>query len=133
AWLAVATDDGGETAIALAADGGVWRYDGSFTKVASVAGARAVALSHDGGVAAVVGDGGAMLRSDDGGLGWANVASGTAASLRAVNASADGEIVAVGDGGAIVRTGAALAQVGGEALDAIRIDEDGNGYAASAA
>jgi photosystem II stability/assembly factor-like uncharacterized protein len=112
-WLSVAGDhDGG--AVALTASGVVWRYPttGAGSAVAELAGARALASSHDGYHLAVVGAGGSILRSDDAGASWRTVAIGRDAELRAAWVTEAGDVLAVGDG-VIVRA---------SALDAIAID-----------
>src|SRR5262249_31841042 len=48
AFVSVAIDDAGTVALAVAADGGLWRWDGAaIAEITAMPGARAVALSHD--------------------------------------------------------------------------------------
>jgi photosystem II stability/assembly factor-like uncharacterized protein len=134
-WRSVATDHDGVVALALADDGSVWRWDettSALTLMTTLIGGRALALSHDGTVAAVVGDDGGVQRSDDGGLTWQRVETGTAAGLHAAWVTGDAEIIAVGDAGTVVRAGATIdvASPGVATLRAVHIDASGAGLAA---
>src|SRR6185295_13922034 len=90
------------------ATGDIYRYDGasvSLVAAAPAAGLNAIAWSMDGLIAVAVGEGGAMLVSNDGGQRWRDRPSGTTRTLRDVwLIGADGKSVyAVGDGGVLVR------------------------------
>jgi photosystem II stability/assembly factor-like uncharacterized protein len=135
-WLSVAAGAHGTTALALDASGGVWRYDSvlaSLTQVATVPSAHAVAFSHDGFHAAIIGAGHTLSRSDDGGLSWQAVERGAELDLKDAWITADGQIVAVGAAGTVARIdGAGLAHVStpaGGTLRAIHIDAQGRGLA----
>jgi photosystem II stability/assembly factor-like uncharacterized protein len=108
-WNAVTAGHGG-AALALAASGGVWRHDttqDTFTSVATLAGARVVAMSHDGAHAAVAGAGRSLLRSDDGGLTWRSIDLGRTVDLHDAWVTGAGETIAVGADGILVRVSAA--------------------------
>jgi photosystem II stability/assembly factor-like uncharacterized protein len=100
AWRAVTTTAQGDVALALDDTGTAWRWDGVLAPVDAAG--TAISLSRDGDFAALVGAGGALAVSDDGGATWRDVDSGTAADLHAVSAGA-GTAVAAGAAGTIVR------------------------------
>jgi photosystem II stability/assembly factor-like uncharacterized protein len=133
-WRSIATAEHGERALAVAADGRVVRVDGAQLFDATlVPGARAIGLSHDGSTAAVVGDGGALVVSQDGGITWAVVATGVSADLHAVWPTDDGAVIAVGDGGTVVRAigdDVEVSTPGLGALRAVHINGAGEGLAA---
>ncbi len=136
AWRAIASDPTGNAAVAVAADGTVWRWDldvGVLAQVTSVAGARAIALSHHGDHAVVVGDDGAMARSADGGRSWQPVDTGTGADLYGAWATSTGTVLAVGAEGTVVRAGATdveVSRLGDATLRAIHLDGAGVGLVA---
>ena len=135
-WNAVTTGHGGG-ALALAVSGGVWRHDavlGSFTSVASLAGARVVALSHDGFHAVVAGAGRSLLRSDDGGVTWRSLDLGRDVDLHDAWVTSAGETIAVGADGIMVRVSAsdsvATSTIATGTLRTIHINGRGIGLAA---
>jgi photosystem II stability/assembly factor-like uncharacterized protein len=136
AWSSIATHGDGGTALALAADGAVWRWvDGAagLAPATTLTGARAIALSHDGRFAAVAGDRGGLLVSDDGGLTWAPHPTGTAVDLHAVWVTSAGHVLAVGDAGTIVRLdddGLSVETPGSGTLRAVHLNGAGVGLAA---
>jgi photosystem II stability/assembly factor-like uncharacterized protein len=108
AWTSVAPRHDGVGALLTTAGGDIYRYDGkalTLAAAAPAAGLNAIALSMDGLIAVAVGEGGAMLVSNDGGLRWRDRPSGTTRTLRDVwLIGGDGKSVyAVGDGGVLVR------------------------------
>jgi photosystem II stability/assembly factor-like uncharacterized protein len=135
-WRSVATDHTGAVAVLLRLDGSIWRYDasaGSMLEVSSLPGARSLSMSHDGLHAIVVGDHGGLARSDDGGLTWSTLSTGTDADLYAGWATAGGDLVAVGAVGTMVRVDASGIEVtnpGSGTLRAVHIDAAGVGIAA---
>jgi photosystem II stability/assembly factor-like uncharacterized protein len=135
-WNAVTTGHGG-AALALSASGGVWRHDAeadSFTSVAALAGARVVAMSHDGAHAVVAGAGRSLLRSDDGGLTWRELALGGSFDLHDAWVTGAGETIAVGADGMMVRISGTdavtSARIAPETLRTIHINARGVGLAA---
>jgi photosystem II stability/assembly factor-like uncharacterized protein len=135
-WRSVAADHSGGAALAVAADGGVWRWDDARRALSPVAaagaGARAVALSHDGQHAAVVGDAGLVLRSGDGGRTWRDVATGSGADLLAAWVTRTGDLVAVGRAGTLVRVEGdevEVSQPGVGTLRAVHLEASGDGLA----
>ncbi len=77
-----------------------------WAKVAEPDGALNMLLTLSRNSFVVVGNGGTMLRSTDGGATWNALVSGTNSNLNSVVAEPDGTIVAVGDDGVIIRGGA---------------------------
>ena len=136
AWRSIATHGDGSTALALAADGAVWRWiDGqtALAEVTRVSGARSIALSHDGRFAVVAGDAGALHVSDDGGLTWAPHPTGTTVDLHAAWVTGAGHVIAVGDAGTVVRLdddGLAVETPGSGTLRAVHLNGAGVGLAA---
>jgi photosystem II stability/assembly factor-like uncharacterized protein len=133
AWRTISTTDTGALALALADDGSVWRWDGvTLTQASSLAGARAAMLSHDGRFAAVAGDAGALAISDDGGVTWTAVDTGTTADLHAVWSGTHGEVLAAGAAGTIVRLADGVVTVSTPATATLRAVHihDGVGHAA---
>jgi photosystem II stability/assembly factor-like uncharacterized protein len=125
----------GDTVLALADDGSVWSFANSaLTRVATVPGAHAIALSPDGNTAVIAGNGFAV--SSDGGHTWKTIA--VDATLEDVNVTDDdGTAVAVGDAGAIAQLSfgkVSLQHVGTADLRTVHIadsdDYDATGYAA---
>ncbi|MCA9676021.1 MAG: hypothetical protein KC464_13365, partial [Myxococcales bacterium] len=135
-WISLATEHTGAIALALDDAGALWRWDdvtGAMLEVTTVPGARAVTMSHDGHHAAVVGAGGAIVRSDDEGRSWTRVASGVDADLLAAWTTDDGALIAVGAAGTVVRvtaTGVTAATPGTATLRALHVDAAGEGIAA---
>jgi photosystem II stability/assembly factor-like uncharacterized protein len=107
-WSAVTAGHGGG-ALALSASGAVWRHDAgtdAFTSVATLAGARVVAMSHDGAHAVVAGAGRTILRSDDGGASWRSIDLGVDVDLYDAWITGVGDTIAVGADGMMVRVSA---------------------------
>lgn len=93
----------------------------------------AVAADHHGMSAAAVGEAGALVLSDDGGQTWSPQPSGTTETLHAVNVLDARNVLAVGEGGTIVRLGEQGVEVssyGPQALFALHVIADGTGGAA---
>ncbi|MBZ0234769.1 MAG: hypothetical protein K8M05_20730 [Deltaproteobacteria bacterium] len=135
-WSAVTAAHGG-VALALGMSGAVWRHDSasdSFTSVASLAGARVVAMSHDGTHAVVAGAGRAILRSDDAGQTWRSIDLGRDVDLYDAWVTGAGETMAVGADGLMVRVSAAdtiaTSTIATETLRTIHINGRGVGLAA---
>lgn len=110
-FTAVATDALGQRVLVTGLDGSLWRSEGGTALVPMLAAdgeaLHDVAVSHDGITVVAVGEGGRVLRSDDGGVRFGPVPSGTTLDLHAVHLAADHEtIVAVGEAGVVVRIGA---------------------------
>lgn len=131
-FRAVAAAQEGTTVLALSDDGGLWSYDGALARIATIAGARAIALSPDGNTAMIAGAG--LWRSLDAGTTWTQLASGPV--FDDIRIGDDGSAVAVGAAGAIANidaSGAVTVQHAGTAdLHALHIaegDED-TGFAA---
>lgn len=137
-WLAVAAGhDAARGALALDAAGGVWREDPvqhDLAPVATLAGARVVAASHDGARAVVAGSGRTLLRSDDGGATWREVDLGRALELHDAWVTVAGDLLAVGGGGVIVRIDAAgavaISEPGVGVLRTVHVNGEGRGLAA---
>lgn len=135
-WLSVATAGDGARALMLDTAGDVWAYDdvaGGFLPATSKAGLRALAISPDGAHAAAVGDGGALLVSDDAGATWTERATGTGAALHAAWVTESGVVLAVGDDGVVVRAAGADVEVTAPAtgtLRAVHLDDAGHGLVA---
>jgi photosystem II stability/assembly factor-like uncharacterized protein len=135
-WQSVATDHDAAIALLVRLDGSIWRYDassGALLEMTTVPGARALSMSHDGAHAVVVGDAGAMSRSDDGGLSWTSVATGVDTNLHAAWATSAGAIVAVGDAGTVVRVDGSDVEAswpGVGTLHAVHVDASGAAIAA---
>jgi hypothetical protein len=77
-WTAVAMNNGGNIAIALASDGTVWRWAGNNTFLQSNVGGgsnswKTIAMSADGGVIWIAGNNTHLHRSTDGGVNFAQV------------------------------------------------------------
>jgi photosystem II stability/assembly factor-like uncharacterized protein len=107
-WTSVAPRHDGQGALLTTAAGDIYRWDGSALTLAAAApaaGLNAIALSEDGRIAVAVGEAGAMVVSNDGGLRWRDRPSGTTRTLRDVwLIGAEGKgVYAVGDGGVLVR------------------------------
>jgi photosystem II stability/assembly factor-like uncharacterized protein len=126
-----ASQDSNEV-LAVSDDGGVWSFDhGALSRVSTVEGAHAVAVSPDGKTVAVVGKG--ISISHDGGA-----AVATAESLNDVNVlDDDGTVTAVGEHGAIVHVSfdaVSVQHMSDSSLRTVHIsswDDDGaKGYAA---
>ncbi|HTM20769.1 MAG TPA: YCF48-related protein [Kofleriaceae bacterium] len=134
-WIQVVTDHTGAVAMALTAEGAVWRWTGGGTpqQVMSLPGAASLSLSHGGAFAALAGARGLLARSPDGGLTWSMVDSGVTVDLHAAWITEAGDLVAVGDAGTIVRAASGGVQVqtpGAGALRAVHINGQGEGLAA---
>jgi len=88
----------GTTVLAVAADGGVWAYEGgALVKKTTIAGARAVALSPDGRTALIAGDG--LLRSRDAGATWTVLPANAGEIFQDGHVENDGSALAVGKAG----------------------------------
>lgn len=135
-WTSVSAAHGG-VALALGASGGVWRHDlvrDTFASVESLAGARVVAMSHDGAHAVVAGAGRTILRSDDSGLTWRPIDLGQEAELYDAWVTGAGETMAVGADGLLIRVSAAdtiaVSTIATQTLRTIHINARGVGLAA---
>ena len=97
----VAAAQEGDTVLAISDEGNVLGFaNGALTQLASIPGAKAVAVSADGKTAFVAGSG--LMKSTDAGKTWTAVAVGNA-QLEDVDAVDDiGDAVAVGKAGTIV-------------------------------
>ncbi len=129
---AVATNRDGAVALMVDSAGNIWRWDGTVARVDQTdVPLNGVAMSASGDVAFAVGDGGLLLRSDNGGRDWTTVSTDTDAALRDV--WTDGATaLAVGNGGVLVRVNgtAATSRVlapDGQALRSIYLAADGTG------
>ena len=136
-FRAVAAAQEGATVLALSDDGGLWSYgNGALVRHATLAGARAIAVSPDGTTAIVAGRG--LLLSRDSGATWTQLALDPALVLDDVRIGEGGSAVAVGAAGAIATidpSGAVSVQhVGTAGLHALHIADpdsiDAIGYAA---
>lgn len=153
----VRSSDGGETwsrssapteelnGVAPAPDGGwlvtsaegsifAWDSEGLFeaVHVDRDVGLLAIAADHHGPWAAAVGEGGALLVSDDGGQTWSQRATSTERALHAVNVLGPNSILAVGERGTIVRVeeqGVQLDAFGPQTLLGLHVTADGTGGA----
>jgi photosystem II stability/assembly factor-like uncharacterized protein len=118
------------TVLAISDDGGVWALvDGRLVRRATIAGARAIAVSPDGATAIVAGDG--IAYSNNGGSTWQTIT--TKGTYHAVRVNELGEGIAVGAGGAVLQIHGShtIAQTVGEVdLNAIHVMPSGHGYAA---
>jgi photosystem II stability/assembly factor-like uncharacterized protein len=124
-------------ALALASDGGLWSFDGhGFVQGQRIPGARTVAVSDDGGLAMIAGDG--LLRSEDGGKTWRQLAVEPGITFEDIRLTEDGGAIAVGTSGAIANVDSdgnvTVQHVGTANLHALHIADDdapdANGYAA---
>lgn len=136
-FRSIAAAQQGTTVLALSDDGGLWSYDGhALVRHATFAGARAIAVSPDGGLAMIAGQG--LTMSSDAGASWMQLAADPSLALEDVRIGDDGSAVAVGGNGAIatVDTGGAVAvqHVGTAALHTLHVADpdstDATGYAA---
>ena len=83
--------------------------------MATLAGARVVAASHDGAHAVIAGSGRSILRSDDGGATWRTIDLGRELDLYGAWITVAGDTVAVGADGIVARVDATGAVLIGEA------------------
>jgi photosystem II stability/assembly factor-like uncharacterized protein len=129
-------DHASAAAVLVRLDGSIWRWDaerGALDEMTQLPGARSISMSHDGSHAVAVGDAGVMARSDNGGLSWERVDTGTDANLNAAWITGAGDILAVGDAGTAVRvdaSGVEVTQPGAYTLRAVHIDASGHAIAA---
>jgi photosystem II stability/assembly factor-like uncharacterized protein len=112
--------------LALSEDGRLFTVDNNqLQQRGNFAGARALAISPDGQLALVVGDG-MISRSTDGGVSWQPLTGGTA-NFDAVRIGEDGEALAVGSGGALAHISngglVTMQQLGNADLHAIHLAE----------
>jgi photosystem II stability/assembly factor-like uncharacterized protein len=137
AFRSVAAAQLGTTVLALADDGGLWSYDGgALTHTATLAGARALAVSPDGEIAIAAGHGVAM--SQDAGAHWTQLAIDPSLVFDDVRIAEDGSAVAVGAAGAVANIDAsgvvAVQRVGTADLHTLHIADpdalDATGYTA---
>jgi photosystem II stability/assembly factor-like uncharacterized protein len=99
-FRSVAAAQHATTVLAVSDDGGVWSYaSGSLVKQTTIDGARAIAVSPNGQLAIVVGNG--VARSTDAGTTWSTLSSSGA--FEAVRIDDRGDAVAVGHAGAVAR------------------------------
>ena len=132
-FRSLAAAQAGTTVLAVSEDGGLWRYDGTLRRVATIDGARAVAVSPNGALAIVAGDG--LARSSDGGLTWTPVAVDPTLHFQAIRIDNTGDAVAVGTNGVVARIdldGRVLTQtIGNVDLTAVHVlGYEADGYAA---
>ncbi len=136
-FRAVAAAQEGANVLALSEDGGLWQYDaGALTRRGTIAGAHAIALSSDGNLAIVAGQG--LSRSADGGATWTQLAIDPSLAFDDVRMADDGSAVAVGAAGAIANVDASgavtLQHVGAADLHALHVadfaSDTGTGFAA---
>lgn len=134
-FRAIAAAQAAETVLAVDTSGGVWSYEhGTLVTRATIPGAHGIAVSPEGGVAIVAGDG--LFLSIDGGHQFTKL--DVAGSFEDVRIAEDGTAVAVGASGAIARVDAAhhvtVQHVGSADLHTLHIpDLDANddlGFAA---
>lgn len=135
-FRSLAASQESDAVLAVSDDGGVWSYaSGALSRVSTVEGAHAVAVSPNGKTIAVVGKG--ISVSHDGGVTFAPAVA-TAESLNDVNVlDNDGTITAVGEHGAIVHVSfdaVSVQHMGDSSLRTVHIsswdDEGAKGYAA---
>ncbi len=103
---AVALDPQAATVVATGDDGSIWSAGGGVVRRVTRVDAplRGVSVSADGRDVVVVGDGGAAYWSDDAGVSFEPLPTGTARDLYAVHLAADGgSFTAVGAAGVLVR------------------------------
>jgi photosystem II stability/assembly factor-like uncharacterized protein len=108
---AVAAAQKGDTVLALGGDQLYTYENGALGLRGTFAGARSVAVSEDGSIAMVVGNG--AWRSTDAGTTWTQLAIDPSLTLNAVRVGVDGSAIAAGNNGAIVSidaTGTATVQ-----------------------
>lgn len=137
-WLAVASGhDAQHGALALDTSGQVWREDvvqHDMVPVATLAGARVVAASHDGAQAVIAGSGRTLLRSRDAGSTWTAIDLGRELELHDAWVTVTGVILAVGADGVVARIDAAgvvsVSQPGAGTLRSVHINGAGRGLAA---
>lgn len=138
-WLAVAAGhDAQHGVLALDSGGRVWREDvvtHDMATVATLAGARVVAASHDGASAVIAGTGRTMLRSTDAGATWSELDLGRELELNDAWVTVTGETLAVGAGGVVARIDASGAvtirePVPGATLRTVHVNGEGRGLAA---
>ena len=102
-FTSVAAAQRGTTVLAISDDGGLWAYDGiGLARRATLAGARAVAVSPDGANVIVAGDG--VQISHDGGATFAPIA--VAGAFESARIDDRGEAIAVGAHGTIANISA---------------------------
>jgi len=134
----VATDARG-VAFVTTSDGGVWRLDGVGVDAERVLdlelGLHAVAAA-DRDLVVVVGDAGAIWRSDDEGASWSQLSISIDATLHAVQVSREGDtVLAVGDDGVVVRVlgeSVETQRPTAAALRAVHLDAHGSGVVVGA-
>ena len=134
-FTALAAAQWGTNVMAIDTAGAVWAFDrGSLTTRATIAGARGLAVSPDGDLVMVAGDG--LWLSIDSGHTFSKL--DVAGQFEEVRIGLDGSAVAVGAGGAIAKLDAqhhaTVQHVGTADLHAVHIPDpdatDGVGYAA---
>jgi photosystem II stability/assembly factor-like uncharacterized protein len=131
-FRAVAAAQDAETVLAVSEDGGVWSYENQqLVKRASIAGARAAAVSPDGQTAIIVGDN-VLAKSTNAGRTWSPLTSTENVRYDDVRIDANGQSVAVGTGGAIahiaVDGSVVMQHVGAADLHTVHIAEIGDDY-----
>jgi photosystem II stability/assembly factor-like uncharacterized protein len=126
-FTSLAAAQAGSTVLAVSDDGGVWSFTNSaLTRIATVPGATAVALSPDGNTAVIAGNG--LALSTNAGQTWQNIL--VDAQLEDVDVvDDDGTAVAVGQQGAIVQLAnaeASLQHVGTADLHTLHLADSGD-------
>jgi photosystem II stability/assembly factor-like uncharacterized protein len=138
-FRSVAAAQEGTTVLAVSEEGALWSFENQqLVNRGSFAGARAVAVSPDGGTAVLVGDN-MIARSSDGGRTWSPVALPESIRFDDVRLDDNGDAVAVGSAGALARIDAdgrvAVQRLGSVDLHAVHIGgyddaEQAHGFAA---
>lgn len=127
AFRSLAAAQTGDTVLALADDGGLWSYGGSLTRIGTLAGMRALAVSPDGQIALAAGAG--IMMSKDAGVSWTSLPVDPSITFDDVRIAETGDAVAVGTAGAIANidtTGAVTVQhVGTANLHTVALDDVG--------
>jgi Photosynthesis system II assembly factor YCF48 len=137
-FSSVAIDHTGDVIMALDRSGTVWREDraSSLRPVFASSGAVALSMSHAGDKAVVMVPGQTLWSSESGGASWRPLDLGGSYDLRNAWVSRDGDVLAVGVGGVVVRIDSSnevLAQHPGLSdLEAIHLGGSGTGYAGGA-
>jgi photosystem II stability/assembly factor-like uncharacterized protein len=136
-FISLAAAQRAQTVLAVSDDGGIWSFaNGQLTKVTTLTGIRAVAVSLDGDYAIAAGDG--LHQSFDAGRTWSAVDVDASYKYEDVRIEKGGEAVAVGAAGVVSRidvAGRVFTQTIGDVdLKTIHVqpsdDYTGRGYAA---
>jgi photosystem II stability/assembly factor-like uncharacterized protein len=128
--LAAAQD--AETVLAVSEDGAVWSYqDQQLVKLATLPGARVVAVSPDGQTAVLAGEN-LLARSSDAGRTWTQLTGGDKVRYDGLQIDSSGQATAVGALGTIAHISASgnvvMQHVGTADLHTVHIAENGDDY-----